>query len=51
MDDNLIEILKCPVCAGSVFKKDDKIICVNCGKKYPIRDNIPIMLVEEAENG
>ncbi|MCK5534757.1 Trm112 family protein [bacterium] len=49
IDKELLEILACPACKKSVELKDDKIICTECGRKYPIKDGIPIMLVEEAE--
>ena len=49
IDRELLEILACPACKKNVELKDDKIICLGCGRKYPIRDGIPIMLVEEAE--
>ncbi|MEA1994055.1 MAG: Trm112 family protein [Euryarchaeota archaeon] len=51
MDKELIEILACPVCKGNVFldKKENKIVCEECGRKYRIEDGIPIMLEEEAE--
>ncbi|MFH1655545.1 MAG: Trm112 family protein [Candidatus Omnitrophota bacterium] len=49
IDKELIEILACPACQGDVDLKDKKIVCQKCGKKYPIRDGIPIMLIDEAE--
>ena len=49
IDKELLEILACPACKKSVELKDDKIICLGCGRKYPIRDGIPVMLIEEAE--
>jgi uncharacterized protein len=49
LDKELLEILACPDCHGEVVEKDNKIICQKCGKKYPVRDGIPVMLVEEAE--
>jgi len=51
IDKRLLEILVCPACKQDVELKGDKLVCVGCGKRYPIRDGIPIMLVEEAENG
>jgi len=50
IDKKLLEILACPDCKAPVKEKDGKIICTGCGKRYPIRDNIPIMLIEEAED-
>ncbi len=49
IDKELLEILACPACKSDVQLKDDKIICIKCKRKYPIKDGIPIMLIEEAE--
>lgn len=51
MDEELLKILACPKCKADVKLKENKIICTNpnCGLKYPIRDGIPIMLIDEAE--
>jgi uncharacterized protein YbaR (Trm112 family) len=47
----LLDILACPACRGEVFllEEEQRIVCKRCGRRYPIRDGIPIMLVEEAE--
>ncbi len=49
----LLEILRCPKCKSEVKIKDDQsgLKCVNpeCALVYPIRDEIPVMLVEEAK--
>ena len=49
IDKELLEILACPACQGDVELKDNKIVCKKCSRKYPIKDNIPIMLVDQAE--
>ena len=49
IDKELLSILACPACRGDVKEEQDKIICLSCGLKYPVKDGIPIMLVEEAE--
>lgn len=49
IDETLLEILACPACKEPVRLENDKIVCTGCGKRYPIRDDIPIMLIEEAE--
>ncbi|MFH1782381.1 MAG: Trm112 family protein [Candidatus Omnitrophota bacterium] len=51
MDKKLLEVLACPACKNDVLFKDDKIVCINCKRKYPIKDDIPIMLIEESEQG
>ena len=45
----LLDILACPICKTDVRLEGDKIICTECGRRYPIRDDIPIMLIDEAE--
>ncbi len=51
IDEELLKILACPKCKSDVELKENKIICKNpnCGLKYPIKDGIPIMLIDEAE--
>lgn len=49
IDQSLLDILACPSCKGDVELKDDKIRCIKCGLRFPIRDGIPIMLIDEAE--
>ena len=49
IDEKLLEILACPACKGSVELEEQWIVCQECGRRYPIRDGIPIMLVDEAE--
>jgi uncharacterized protein YbaR (Trm112 family) len=50
MDRKLLDILVCPVCKGKLFydKKAQELICRGDRLAYPIRDDIPIMLEEEA---
>lgn len=47
----LLDILACPQCKGSVELLPDGsgLFCAACRLKYPIRDEIPVMLVDEAE--
>ena len=46
----LLEILVCPLCKAQVELKQDQsgLKCVECKRVYPIRDDIPVMLVDEA---
>ena len=46
----LLEILVCPVCKGKVLLKEDGsgLKCVECKRVYPVRDDIPIMLRDQA---
>ncbi len=51
IDKELLEILACPACKSPVVEQGDRIICqgAQCGLKYPVREGIPVMLIEEAE--
>ena len=51
IDKELLEILACPRCKGdlSLTEGQDGLICEACRLKYPIRDDIPVMLIDEAE--
>lgn len=50
MDSKLLEILVCPVCKGALLyrKPQQELLCKPCRLGYPIRDDIPIMLEEDA---
>jgi uncharacterized protein YbaR (Trm112 family) len=52
IDEELLEILACPRCKTEVKLEGETIVCTNpqCGLRYPIRDGIPVMLIDEAEN-
>jgi len=49
IDPKLLELLACPACKTEVKLEQDRLVCVRCGRRYPIRDGIPVMLLEEAE--
>ncbi len=51
ISQQLLEILACPVCKGSIelTPSEDGLICHRCKLLYEIRDGIPIMLKEEAK--
>jgi hypothetical protein len=54
LDKELLDILACPKCKQPVeyLADQQKIVCTNpdCGLRYPVRDDIPIMLIDEAED-
>ena len=50
IDKELLEILACPACKADVKLEGDRIVCTGCKRRYPVRDGIPIMLIEEAED-
>ncbi|MBI4355229.1 MAG: Trm112 family protein [Candidatus Omnitrophica bacterium] len=49
IDDQLLQILACPACKTAVRLEQERIVCTACGRRYPIRDGIPVMLIDEAE--
>lgn len=49
IDKELLDILACPLCKTDVKLEGDWITCPKCGRRYPIKDDIPIMLIDEAE--
>jgi uncharacterized protein YbaR (Trm112 family) len=51
IDPELRSLLVCPVDHGELTddEKARRLVCTVCGRRYPVRDGIPVMLVEEAE--
>ena len=51
ISQDLLDILACPVCKAKVELKSDGsgLKCVQCKRVYPIRDDIPVMLIDEAK--
>jgi uncharacterized protein YbaR (Trm112 family) len=57
IDDRLLEILACPAChaplrvedalPGAPEEVDGELLCTGCGRAYPVRDGIPVLLVDE----
>jgi uncharacterized protein YbaR (Trm112 family) len=52
ISDDLLEMLACPKCKREVELNDaqDGLICQACRLVYPIKDDIPVMLVDEADS-
>jgi len=63
VDTELLEILRCPYCVSGDTRRTDKedpgrldllredswLVCQDCERKYPIRQDIPVMLIEEGD--
>jgi uncharacterized protein YbaR (Trm112 family) len=50
----LLDILRCPACVREKeglldLHKDTWLICKDCGRKYPIVEDIPVMLIDEGD--
>ena len=50
LDKNLLDILVCPKCQGDLLYKqtEQQLVCEQCKLAYPIKDSIPVLLVEDA---
>ncbi|WP_081982321.1 Trm112 family protein [Streptacidiphilus albus] len=50
IDPALLEIFACPECHAPLTEADDELVCTSdeCGLAYPVRDGIPVLLVDEA---
>lgn len=56
LDPGLLEILACPTSDHAAVRevRDDEghaVICTQCGRRFPVRDGIPVMLLSEATGG
>ncbi|MCW2808042.1 MAG: hypothetical protein JWQ67_1412 [Marmoricola sp.] len=50
LDSHLLDVIVCPACRQSlaVDEAAEELVCVGCGLAYPVRDDIPVLLVDEA---
>jgi uncharacterized protein YbaR (Trm112 family) len=51
LDEELLKILACPACKGELAYDSDKntLECFQCRLRYTVNDDVPIMLIEEAQ--
>ena len=52
LSKDLLDILVCPKCKGDLEydREKNKLVCEKCRLKYSIEDDIPVMLIDEAES-
>ncbi len=48
LDPSLLEIIVCPACRADLDVTGEELVCQGCGLAYPVRDDIPVLLVDEA---
>lgn len=48
LDPRLRAIIVCPDCHGALDEQGEELVCTSCGLAYPVRDDIPVLLVDEA---
>lgn len=51
IDQQLLDIIVCPDCHGKLAPAAATLSCTACGLVYPVRDGIPVLLVDEASKG
>ena len=51
VNPELLKILACPACQKGLAEEGEQLLCRGCGRRYPVRNGIPVMLVEEAQGG
>ena len=54
VSQELLDILRCPVCVREKeglldIVQEAWLVCRDCGRKYPIKDDIPVMLIDEGD--
>ena len=49
VSQELLDILVCPACREKVVLEESFLTCAACGRRYPVRDGIPVMLIEEGD--
>jgi hypothetical protein len=50
-DTSILDQLACPACMGNLDLNTDTLQCAACGRRYPIVDGIPVLIVERAGSG
>lgn len=48
ISEKLLEILACPACKGNVIYEKETLRCEECKRIYPVKNDIPVMLIEES---
>jgi len=51
IDKELLDILACPACRGDMKSgaAADFLYCLSCSRRYPVKNGIPILIIEKAE--
>lgn len=54
VSSELLELLRCPACVREKeglldYVQESWLVCKDCGRKYPIREDIPVMLIDEGD--
>lgn len=51
IDETLAQLLVCPADKSDLIQDVEakRLVCTSCGRRYPVQDGIPIMLIDQAE--
>jgi uncharacterized protein YbaR (Trm112 family) len=50
LSQQLLNVLVCPKCKGELqVSAEEQLLCAHCKLAYPVRDGVPIMLIDEAQ--
>jgi len=52
LDQGLLDLIVCPACHSALVVDDtaEELVCSGCGRAYPVRDDIPVLLIDEARD-
>jgi uncharacterized protein YbaR (Trm112 family) len=48
-DASVLGLLACPACLSALRAEANRLVCIACGRAYPVVDGIPVLIVERAE--
>ena len=48
LDVDFLAMLACPVCKAELSEENDELECTSCGRIYPVREGVPVLLESEA---
>ena len=50
LDAEFLKSLACPQCKVALLLEGDQLVCTKCRRRFPVRDGIPVLLLDEAES-
>lgn len=48
IEQHLLDVLRCPLGNAKLKEEDNYLVCTSCGLKFPVKDGIPDLLLDEA---
>jgi len=49
LDPEFLKHLACPQCKVPLVQDGERLLCRQCGRRFPVRDGVPVLLIDEAE--